>query len=82
MLLNSTKYQKKQPLNLQQLKQFIEAENKLQPIELVSSPINRKVIARRECEEHIERMYQQIRIEVAAKINLQREALLNRRNDG
>lgn len=76
-MLYSTQNQKSKPLSLLQLKAHIEAENNLQPIELISATTNRKALERTQRAELIERLYQQARIEVAAKMNLRREERLN-----
>lgn len=72
-MINTHKTPKSKALSLSQMKQVVEEENKLHPLELVSSPTNRKALERRKRADHIEQLYQQVCTEVAAKMNLQRE---------
>jgi hypothetical protein len=82
MLLSSAKTQKSKPLSLQQLKEKVAAESNLQPIVLVSAPINRKAIERANKALKVEQIYQQVIREFAAKISPQRGDLLNPPNNG
>jgi hypothetical protein len=76
-MINRFENQKSKALSLHQLKEHLEAEQNLQPLELVSVPVNRKALERTARAERIEQLYHQARNEVAAKMNLRREERLN-----